>query len=119
MTGHNTLGATAAAAIAVAAAGPLAQVLNELAAVMAIMGACGGLTWGLANRLSLRDTMRGLVLGALMAFGFGMASPHAVQWATGIEFEAGGSSVNWLASCAFFLGMAQDLILAKLRKAKQ
>lgn len=118
MTGHNTMAALAAG-VAVAAAGPLAQVLNELAAVMAIMGACGGLTWGLANRLGTRETLRGLVIGALIAFGFGVTSPHAVQWATGIEFQPGGASVNLLASCAFFLGMAQDMVLAKLRGKKE
>lgn len=117
MTGHNT-SAALAAGVAVAAAGPLAQVLNELAAVMAIMGAAGGLTWGLANRLSLRETARGLCIGALIAFGFGALAPHMVQWATGIEFQPGGASVNLLASCAFFLGMAQDMVLAKLKGAK-
>jgi hypothetical protein len=117
MSGQTTALATAAGAvIASGAAGPLSQVFSELTAVLAIMGAAGGVTWGLANRRGWLETLRGLVLGLLLAAGFGVMSPHVLNMTTGVEFEPGGNATHWLASCAFFLGLAQDLILAKLKK---
>jgi hypothetical protein len=119
MTGQSTM-LTMAAATAGAAVvgGPLSQVLNELAAVMAIMGAAGGLTWGLANRYPWRDWVRGIILGALMAFGFGLASPSILQGWIGISFAPGGTSASWLASCAFVMGMMQDWVLAFVRRGQ-
>jgi hypothetical protein len=115
-TSVTVAAATAGAAIV---GGPLSQVLNELALVMAIMGAAGGLTWGIANRYHWRDTGRGLVLGALMAFGFGLASPGILQGWIGISFAPGGTSASWLASCAFVLGMLQDWVIAFVRRGQR
>ena len=118
MSGHTTtLTAAAGAAIAAGTAGPLSQVFSELTAVLVIMGAGGGVTWGLANRRGWRETARGLILGALLAAGFGTMAPHLVQWVTGLEFQPNGNATHWLASCAFFLGLAQDVIFAKLKVA--
>ena len=116
MTGQTTLTAAGGVVVAAAVGGPLVQVFNELYLVLAIMGAAGGVTWGLANRRNWREVARGLVLGALLASGLGAISPHLVEWLTGVEFQPGGASVSVLASCAFFLGMAQDLVFARLKK---
>jgi hypothetical protein len=85
--------------------------------MMAIMGAAGGVTWGLANKRGWKETTRGFFVGGLMAAGFGAMAPHAVTWLSGIEFHPGERNVQALASCAFFLGLAQDWVVAKLKKA--
>jgi len=119
MTGHATpLTMAAATAGAAALGGPLSQVLNELAVLMAIMGGAGGLTWGLANRYPWRDWLRGVILGALMAFGFGLASPSVLDSLIGVNFAPGGNSASWLASCAFVVGMMQDWVLAVIRRGQ-
>lgn len=117
MTGQTTSLSLAAGAVGAAVVGgPLSQVFHELALVMAIMGAAGGLTWGLANRHPWRNAARGVVLGALLAFGFGLASPNILDAVFSIKFAPGGSSASWLASCAFFVGLSQDAVLAFVRR---
>ena len=118
MTGQaTTLVVAAAMAGATVLGGPLSQVFSELTGIMAIMGAAGGMTWGLANRRGWKETTRGFFVGGLMAAGFGAVAPHIVTWLSGIEFGPGEQNVQALASCAFFLGLAQDWVVAKLRKA--
>jgi len=118
MTGQaTTLLVAGSVAVAGVVGGPLSQVFSELTGMLAIMGAAGGVTWGLANKRGWRETTRGLFVGGLMAAGFGAMAPHILTWLTGIEFQPGERNVQALASCAFFLGLAQDWVVAKLRKA--
>lgn len=119
MSGQTTATVGAVGAIAAAATGgELAQVFNELWLVLAIMGAFGGLTHGLALRLPWREVGRGLVLGALLASGFGVFGPAAVANAFGLDSVAAASSVKALAAAAYLIGFGQNILLDWMRRGK-
>ncbi|MEH7827096.1 hypothetical protein [Gemmobacter denitrificans] len=110
MSGANTaLIGAGGAALAAVAGGPLTDVFNELALALAIMGAGGGITRGLANRLPWREVVRGGVIGASLAFGIGALAPKAL----GVNVE--GSTVSILAASAYLLGFLQDFVVAFLQ----
>ena len=113
MSGHNTAIAIGGAGAAAMAGGPLAQVFNELALVLAIMGAAGGATFGLANRLPLIEVARGILLGALMASGLGVLLPNVLSPWIGVDAL---TTVPVLAGCAYFAGFVQDVLISKLRR---
>lgn len=117
MTGQSsTLVFAAASAAAAVTAGPLAQVVNELSLMMALMGVAGGATWTLANRMGARDFLRSACLGGLLAFGLGRTSPDLVGYLFGDQigaaFDAGG-----LGAVAFFIGLMQEPIVVGLKRA--
>lgn len=112
MTGPGQLATMSAGAFAVASSGPLLDVFNELAFVMAVVGALGGLTRGLAIRTPWRSVLRSVSLGALLAFGFGAVAPTVVANLFSIQI-GGGNSVQILAASAYFLGFGQDLVIAR------
>lgn len=112
MSGQTTATVGAVGAIAAAATGgELAQVFNELWLVLAVMGAFGGLTHGLALRLPWREVGRGLVLGFLLASGFGVMGPYVAAAAINIEVIADISTVKGLAASAFLIGFFQNFII--------
>lgn len=116
MSGQTTATVGAVGAIAAAgASGELAQVFNELWLVLAIMGAFGGLTHGLALRLPWREVARGLVLGALLASGFGVFGPAAVANAFGLEAAAAENGVKALAAAAYLIGFGQNIVFDWVR----
>jgi hypothetical protein len=112
MSGNSTLVATGGAAAAALAGGPLAEVFNELALVLALMGAAGGMSRGLAIALPWREVARGVVLGALLATGLGVLLPHLLGPWIG---QSGAVTVPALAACAFLAGFLQDILVARLR----
>lgn len=115
MAGHATSVAAGGALISVAAGGPLMQVFDEMSLVMAIMGALGGGCWGVANRRGWRSTARGVVLGALLAFGLGVLAPPLMSGMLNIEIGPDGGTVQTLAAAAFCVGLLQDVLIAWVR----
>lgn len=115
MSGNSTFLAAAGAVIAGAAGGPLAQVFNELALVLALNGAIGGLAWGMINRRPWRLIAVATVLGAVFAFGFGQITPQLVTNFLGVNFGPEGITVPVLAACAFVIGLMQDRVIDLIR----
>jgi hypothetical protein len=116
MTGHATSIAAAGALTAAATAGPLTEVFNELGLVLALMGGFGGVTRGLAIRLEWRETARGVVLGALFGFGFGVMSPHIIERLFDVAIEPGTPAIPAMAAAAFIMGFMQDVVVSWLSK---
>lgn len=115
MSGANTaLIGAGGAALAAVAGGPLTDVFNELALALAIMGAGGGITRGLANRLPWREVLRGCVVGALLAVGIGALAPQVLGKMLAMEIE--GGTVSVLAASAYLLGFLQDFAIAFLQR---
>lgn len=122
MTGQTTALVAVSAAASVAIAGPLAEVFNELGLTLAIMGGLGGLTRGLAIWPPMREVARGVALGVLFGFGFGVTGPEIVHRVTGLEVAVGAHSIPALAAAAFSIGFLQDFLVSWFRaraKAKR
>lgn len=116
MSGQTTAAVGAGGAIAAAATGgELAQVFDQLALVLALMGAIGGLTHGLALRLGWREIARGVVIGGALAFGLGILGPQFVTGALGLDVTSGGT-VRGLAAAAFLIGFAQNVVVDWMRR---
>jgi hypothetical protein len=113
MSGQSTAVATGGAAVAALAGGPLAEVFNEMALVLALMGAAGGATRGLALRLAWREVLRGVFLGALLATGGGVLLPHLLGPWLGPDLAV---TVPALAACAYLVGFLQDTVIARLQR---
>lgn len=113
MTGQTTGLALVGAGLAAATSGPVAEVFNEMALVLAIMGAGGGATRALALRVPWRDGLRGTVLGALLATGIGVLLPNVLGPWLGADTPA---TVPALAACAYLAGFLQDTLVSRLRK---
>lgn len=113
MTGQTTAIALAGATVAAVTSGPIADVFNEMALVLAIMGAGGGATRALALRVPWRDGLRGTVLGALLATGLGVLLPNLLGPWLGDKTPA---TVPALAACAYLAGFLQDALVSRLRK---
>ena len=102
--------------------GFLASVLRDLAAstavILAAWGALGGATNALTTRMPLRDALRHILLGGLIAAGMGSLSMALVTRWLGLPPEAipaGGAA----GSAAYLVGVFGpafiELILARLR----
>ncbi len=107
-------------------AGFLAAVLRELAAstavILAAWGALGGATNALTTRMRLRDALRHILIGGLIAAGMGSLSMALVTRWLGLPPEAipaGGAA----GSAAYLVGVFGpafiELILARLRGARE
>ena len=105
--------------------GFLATVLRELgastAAILAAWGALGGATNALTTKMRLRDAVRHILLGGLIAAGMGSLSMAVITAWLGLPPEAipaGGAA----GSAAYLVGVfgpaVIELILARLRGAK-
>lgn len=106
--------------------GFLAAVLKELATstavILAAWGALGGASNALTTRMRLRDALRHILLGGLIAAGMGSLSMALVTRWLGLPPEAipaGGSA----GSAAYLVGVFGpafiELVLARLREAKK
>jgi drug/metabolite transporter (DMT)-like permease len=115
----TTLAATVGSALGPIEPGPISEVFNELGLVLAIMGALGGATFSIANRRPYREISRGVILGALIAFGLGAISPIILEKMIGIEPTAGAASVPLLAGAAYFIGFAQETFIAWSSRLKK
>lgn len=105
--------------------GFLAAVLRELAAstavILAAWGALGGATNALTTRMRLRDALRHILLGGLIAAGMGSLSMALVTAWLALPpqaIPAGGAA----GSAAYLVGVFGpafiELVLARLRGAK-
>jgi hypothetical protein len=105
--------------------GFLAAVLRELSAstavILAAWGALGGTTNALTTRMRLRDALRHILLGGLIAAGMGSLSMAVITSWLGLRPEAipaGGAA----GSAAYLVGVfgpaVIELVLARLRPAK-
>ena len=105
--------------------GFFAAVLRDLATstavILAAWGALGGATNALTTRMRLRDALRHILLGGLIAAGMGSLSMALVASWLGLPPEAvpaGGGA----GSAAYLVGVFGpafiELILARLRGAK-
>lgn len=106
--------------------GFLAAVLRELGAstavILAIWGALGGATNALTTKMRLREALRHILLGGLIAAGMGSLSMALVTSWLDLPTEAipaGGAA----GSAAYLVGVFGpafiEVILARLRAAKR
>ena len=104
--------------------GFFASVLRDLvtstAVILAVWGALGGATNALTTRMRLRDALRHILLGGLIAAGMGSLSMALVTRWLGLPPEAipaGGAA----GSAAYLVGVFGpafiELVLARLRGA--
>ena len=105
--------------------GFIAAVLRELAAstavILAAWGALGGATNALTTKMRLRDAIRHILLGGLIAAGMGSVSMALVPSWLGLPPEAvpaGGAA----GSAAYLVGIFGpafiEVVLARLRRGK-
>ena len=105
--------------------GFIASVLRELAAstavILAAWGALGGATNALTTKMRLRDAIRHILLGGLIAAGMGSVSMALVTSWLGLPPEAipaGGAA----GSAAYLVGIFGpafiEVVLARLRRGK-
>lgn len=105
--------------------GFIAGVLRDLAAstavILAVWGALGGATNALSTRMRLRDALRHILLGGIIAAGMGSFSMALVTKWLGLPTEAipaGGAA----GSAAYLVGVFGpafiEVALARLRGAK-
>jgi hypothetical protein len=105
--------------------GFIAAVLRELAAstavILAAWGALGGATNALTTKMRLRDAIRHILLGGLIAAGMGSVSMALVTSWLSLPPEAipaGGAA----GSAAYLVGIFGpafiELVLARLRRGK-
>lgn len=106
--------------------GFLGAVLRELAAstavILAIWGALGGATNALTTKMRLRDALRHILLGGLIAAGMGSLSMAMITRWLGLPPEAipaGGAA----GSAAYLVGVfgpaVIELVLARLRSGER
>lgn len=105
--------------------GFLADVLRELSAstavILAAWGALGGATNALTTKMRLRDALRHILLGGLIAAGMGSLSMAFITSWLGLPPEtipAGGAA----GSAAYLVGVFGpafvEIVLARLRSTK-
>lgn len=124
MTQPFPMTATAVALTLAAGAvgGPLAQVFDEMALVMALLGGLGGAVRFLALRWSVGrkrgavamalDFVAMIAIGAGMAFGIGVLAPPILRGMLDLQLAPDGGAVKALASCGFLIGLVQERVLA-------
>ena len=106
--------------------GFIAAVVRELAAstavILAAWGALGGATNALTTKMRLRDALRHILLGGLIAAGMGSLSMALITSWLGLPPEAipaGGAA----GSAAYLVGVfgpaVIELVLARLRNARE
>ena len=100
-------------------AGTLRDLAASTAAILAAWGALGGATNALTTRMRLRDALRHILLGGLIAAGMGSFSMSLVARWLGLPPEAvpaGGAA----GSAAYLVGVFGpafiEMALAKLRR---
>ena len=111
--------------------GFVAAVWRELAAstaaILAAWGALGGATNALTTRMPLRDALRHILLGGIIAAGMGSLSMALVAVWLGLPTEAipagGGWTHAFNGSAAYLVGVfgpaVIEVTLARLRNAKR
>ena len=101
-------------------------VLRELAAstavILAVWGALGGATNALTTKMRLRDALRHILLGGIIAAGMGSLSMAVITTFMGLPPEAipaGGAA----GSAAYLVGVfgpaSIEVVLARLRAARE
>jgi hypothetical protein len=102
-------------------AGVLRDLLASTAVILAAWGAVGGATNALTTRLRLRDALRHILLGGLIAAGMGSLSMALVTNWLGLPVEAvpaGGAA----GSAAYLVGVFGpafiEMMLARLRQSR-
>lgn len=104
----------------------VAAVLRELGAstavILAAWGALGGATNALTTKMHLRDALRHILLGGLIAAGMGSLSMAVITSWLGLPpqaIPAGGAA----GSAAYLVGVfgpaVIELVLARLRQARE
>ena len=116
----NTSAAIMIGAMSSTVSGPLFQVFDELALVMAVLGGLGGLCRGVAVvGTPVRETLRSVFLGALLAFGVGVFSPSIVSRLIGVDVSGIADALPLLAASSFLIGLLQDVFISWLRKESE
>ncbi|QYX58022.1 hypothetical protein K1T73_06505 [Roseovarius sp. SCSIO 43702] len=103
-----------------------ATVLREIAASTALMlafwGALGGATNALTTKMRLRDALRHILLGGLIAAGMGSFSVVVVTAWLGLP-EGAVAAGGAVGSAAYLVGVFGaafiDVLLARLRRARE
>ena len=116
----NTSVALMIAAVSSTVSGPLLQVFDEMALVMAVLGGLGGLCRGVAVvGTPVREMVRSVFLGALLAFGVGVFSPSIVSRLIGVDVSGVADALPLLAASSFLIGLLQDIFISWLRKGRE
>jgi hypothetical protein len=97
---------------------PFALVFSTQAAVLAICGALGGSTLGLALKRPWREFFSLATLGALLAFGAGTLAPKIIGMLRPDLPEIVTADLPTLASAAYFIGLLQNVLIARLIASK-
>ena len=119
MSGQTTaMTATVGMVAAVSTGGPLSEVFGELAAVEAIMGLGGGITMAIGNRETIRETLRGGVIGMLLAVGFGALAPVVVAKVLGLPSDGTTITPQTAAAYSFAIGLGHHLIIDRMNRKK-
>ncbi|WP_212525841.1 hypothetical protein [Actibacterium sp. MT2.3-13A] len=93
----------------------LKDVFSQTAAIIAFFGALGGTIRALVLRLSWRETVRVVLVGAGTAFGIGTLSPVVLRWALGVDLPDGASgALGVLSSAAFIVGLISVALVERL-----
>lgn len=90
-----------------------AEVFSPLATAIAFFGGLGGLVKALALRVSYRETLRVVIIGAATAFGLGTLSPHILKWLVGDVPEEIRTSLGTLCALAFIVGLIATALVER------
>lgn len=109
---HAATGAAAAIA-AIEGTSLWGQVFDEHAAIVAVFGALGGSTRWVFLRESMRDGLRLMILGALLAFGVGSLSRVLIDNYLGDSPESLLSQPQVAYNGAYLVGLFAVVLLGK------
>ena len=103
-------------------AAALKELLASTAVILAAWGALGGATNALTTKMRLRDALRHILLGGLIAAGMGSFSVVVVTAWLGLP-EGAVAAGGAVGSAAYLVGVFGaafiDVLLARLRRARE
>ena len=81
------------------------DIFNEQGAVLAVLGAMGGMVRALALRTTWREGLRVTFIGSLLAFGVGVLSPVILRPWIGDIPDGLNSTFGVISASAFIVGL--------------
>lgn len=103
------------AAVTIATIGPLAEVFDQLGALLFIFGVLGGITGHLSLKLPLASIWRPALLGGVLGFCMGVIAPPIIKGMLGVDLIVNDGSSRGMAGIAYVIGVIHERILAYLR----
>ncbi len=81
------------------------DIFNEQGAVLAVLGAMGGMVRALALRTTWREGLRVTIIGSLLAFGVGVLSPVILRPWIGEIPDGLNATFGVISASAFIIGL--------------